>query len=103
MALKQAEIQKLVKDTGLKIVLTQTDFNYVQYDEHSIAIPVRVEGKDCYAKVTIVCGQLKDTKTSKAFDPYIAQEEWEIDKEFRAKVKAEKEKAKADKIAKSKK
>jgi ligand-binding sensor protein len=103
MALKTAEIQKMVKDAGLETVLTQTDFDYVQYDEHSIAIPVMVEGKECYAKVTIVCGQLKDTKTSKAFDPYVAQEEWEIDKEFKAKVKAEKEKAKADKIAKSKK
>ena len=102
MALKVAEIQKMVKDTGLATI-TQSDFDYVQFADHSIAIPVMVEGKECWAKISIVCGQLKDTKTSKAFDPYVALEDWEIDKEYKAKVKAEKEKAKADKISKSKK
>lgn len=102
MALKQAEIQKIVKDTGLNLI-TQNEYEYVQFGDHSIAIPVTVEGKECWAKVTIVCGQLKDTKTSVAFNPYDAQEEWELDKEFKAKVKAEKEKAKAEKLAKSKK
>ncbi len=101
MALKQSEIQKLVKDTGLNLI-TQSGYDYIQFGDHSIAIPVMVEGKECYAKVSVVCGQLKDTKTSKAFNPYDAQEDWELDLEFKAKVKAEKEKAKAEKLAKSK-
>ena len=93
----------MVKDAGLDAVLNKTGFENIQYGDHSIAIPVEVEGVTRYAKVVVVCGQLKDTKTSLAFDPYDAQAEWEADKEFKAKVKADKDKAKAEKIAKSKK
>ena len=104
MALKQAEIQKMVKDTGLTAVLNgASEFDFVQYGDHEIAIPVMVEGVERWAKVTIVCGQLKDSKTSKAFDPFVAQEDWELDKEYKAKLKAEKEKAKAERLEKSKK
>ena len=106
MALKVAEIQKIVKDAGLALVVGNAcskELEIVQYADHSVALPVMVEGKECWAKISIVCGQLSDTKVTKAFDPYVALEEWEIDKEYKAKVKAEKEKAKADKIAKSKK
>lgn len=104
MALKVAEIQKIVKDTGLATILNgANEVDFVQYGNHEIAIPVEVEGKECWAKVSIVCGQLKDTKTSKAFDPFVAQEDWELDKEYKAKLKAEKEKAKAEKLEKSKK
>ena len=102
MALKQAEIQKMVKDTGLATILNgANEVEFVQYGDHEIAIPVMVEGIERWAKVTIVCGQLKDTKTSNAFDPFVAQEDWELDKEYKAKLKAEKEKAKAEKLAKS--
>lgn len=104
MALKQAEIQKMVKDAGLAAILEGANkVDYVQYSDHEIAIPVMVEGIERWAKVTIVCGQLKDTKTSNAFDPFVAQEDWELDKEYKAKLKAEKEKAKAEKLKKSKK
>ena len=103
MALKVAEIQKMVKDTGLGLVVKGAEgTEFIQYADHSIAIPVEVEGKECWAKISIVCGQLTDTKSTKAFDPFVAREDWEIDKEYKAKVKAEKEKAKTDKIAKSK-
>ena len=104
MALKVAEIQKKVKDTGLALVLAGTEnAEVVQYGDHSIAVKVEVEGKPRWAKISVVCGQLSDTKVTKAFDPYDAREEWELDKEFKAKVNAEKEKAKAEKLAKSKK
>ena len=102
MALKQAEIQKMVKDAGLATILNgANEVDFVQYGDHEIAIPVMVEGVERWAKVTIVCGQLKDSKTAKAFDPFVAQEDWELDKEYKAKLKAEKERAKADKLAKS--
>ena len=106
MALKVVEIQKIVKDAGLSLVVgkaSEQEIEFVQYADHSIAIPVMVEGKERWAKISIVCGQLSDTKTTKAFDPFVALEEWEIDKEYKAKVKAEKDKAKAEKISKSKK
>ena len=83
MALKQAEIQKMVKDAGLATILNgANEVEFVQYGDHEIAIPVMVEGIERWAKVTIVCGQLKDTKTSNAFDPFVAQEDWELDKEY---------------------
>lgn len=95
MALKQAEIQKMVKDTGLATILNgANEVDFVQYGDHEIAIPVMVEGVERWAKVTIVCGQLKNSKTAKAFDPFVAQEDWELDKEYKAKLKAEKERQK---------
>ena len=111
MALKQAEIQKMVKDAGLAAILEGANkVDYVQYNDYEIAIPVMVEGIERWAKVSIVCGQLKDVHRrgdefpiSYAFDPFVAKEDWEIDKEYKAKLKAEKEKAKAEKLKKSKK
>ena len=108
MALKQAEIQKMVKEVGLATILEGAkNVDYVQYNDYEIAIPVEVEGIERWAKVSIVCGQLKDVvkagtdrPMSCAFDPFVAREEWEIDKEYKAKLKAEKEKAKAEKLAK---
>lgn len=103
MALKVAEIQKIVKDTGLEIALMGTDgldLEIVQYADHSIAIPVNVEGKSCWAKISVVCGQLSDTKVTKAFNPYDARDEWEIDKEYKAKIADQKAKEKAEKLAK---
>lgn len=109
MALKTMEIQKIVKDAGLAAILEGANkVDYVQYNDYEIAIPVMVEGIERWAKVSIVCGQLKDVwkpgldyPMSYAFDPFAAQEDWKIDKEYKAKLKAEKEKAKAEKLAKS--
>ena len=111
MALKTMEIQKIVKDAGLAAILEGANkVDYVQYNDYEIAIPVMVEGIERWAKVSIVCGQLKDVHRrgdefpiSYAFDPFEAQENWKIDKEYKAKLKAEKEKAKAEKLKKSKK
>lgn len=111
MALKTMEIQKMVKDAGLAAILEGANkVDYVQYNDYEIAIPVMVEGVERWAKVSIKCGQLKDVckpgndrPLSCAFDPFVAREEWEIDKEYKAKLKAEKEKAKAEKLAKKNK
>ena len=111
MALKTMEIQKMVKEVGLATILEGANkVDYVQYNDYEIAIPVMVEGIERWAKVSIVCGQLKDVfkpgndrPMSYAFDPFVAREDWEIDKEYKAKFKAEKEKAKAEKLEKSKK
>ena len=110
MALKQAEIQKMVKEAGLATILEGAkNVDYVQYNDYEIAIPVIVEGVERWAKVSIVCGQLKavhrrgdEYPISYAFDPFAAREDWKIDKEYKAKLQAEKEKAKAEKLAKKK-
>ena len=111
MALKQSEIQRKVKEVGLATILDGANkVDYVQYNDFEIAIPVIVEGIERWAKVSIVCGQLKDVwkpgldyPMSYAFDPFEAQEDWKIDKEYKAKLKAEREKAKAEKLAKKNK
>ena len=101
MALKVAEIQKIVKDTGLDLVLGATEnVEFVQYADHAIAVKVEVEGKPRWAKISVVCGQLSDTKATKAFNPYDIRDEWEYDKEVKAKIADQKAKEKAEKLAK---
>lgn len=103
MAKKLSEIQNEVKTTVFNSIKENFSENGEQYADFSIAIPVEVDGVEYWGKVTVVCGQVKDTKTSKAFDPFSAREEWELDKEIKEKERLAKEKAKAEKIARSKK
>lgn len=101
--LKMAEIQKIVKETAFERIAECFADDGEQYGDFEIAVPVWVGGIERWAKVTVVCGQLKDTKTSPAFDPFTAREEWELNKEIKEKEKLAKEKIKAEKIARSKK
>jgi hypothetical protein len=111
MALKQPEIQKIIKEVGLATVLEGANkVDYVQYNNYEIAIPVEVEGKEYWAKISIGCGQLKDVHRrgdeyplSYAFDPYVAQAEWELEREYKEKLRIEEEKAKAEALKKFKK
>lgn len=103
MAKKMAEIQAEVKTSVFNSIKEHFAENGEQYGDYKIAVPVEVEGNEYWAKVSVVCGQVKDTKTSKAFDPFTVREEWEADKEIKEKERLAKEKAKAEKIARSKK
>ena len=103
MAKKMAEIQAEVKTTVFNSIKERFAENGEQYADFSIAIPVEVDGVEYWGKVTVVCGQIKDTKKTKAFDPFIEQELWELDKETKEKERLAKEKAKAENIARSKK
>ena len=101
--MKMAEIQKIVKETAFGRIAECFADDGEQYGDFEIAVPVEVGGVERWAKITVVCGQLKDTKTSPAFDPFVAREEWELNKEIKEKERLAKEKIKADKIARSKK
>ena len=103
MAKKLSEIQTEVKTTVFNSIKELFAENGEQYADFSIAVPVEIDGVEYWGKVTVVCGQVKDTKTSSAFNPFDAREEWELDKEIKEKERLAKEKAKADKIARSKK
>lgn len=93
--MKMAEIQKEVKTAAFEEIKSFFAEKGEQYGDFEIAIPVEIEGEgEFWAKVSVVCGKFKDSKTSKAFDPFEAREDWEAEK---------KAKAKADKIARSKK
>lgn len=102
MALKQAEIQAKVKADAFDAVKDLFGDKGEQFADFSLAVPVEVEGKEYWAKISVVCGQIKDTKTSPAFDPFAVAEEWQADKEYKAQLAESKAKAKADKLAKSK-
>lgn len=101
--MKMADIQKMVKETAFNRIKECFADDGEQYGDFEIAVPVEVGGVEHWAKVTVVCGQLKDTKSSAAFDPFVAREEWEADKAYKAQLAESKAKAKADKIARSKK
>ena len=103
MGMKMAEIQKAVKENAFAEIKSLFAEKGEQFGDFEIAVPVNIDGEgEFWAKVSVVCGQIKDTKSSKAFDPFVAQEEWMLDKELKAKEKVEKEKLKAEKIARSK-
>ena len=103
MAMKMADIQKKVKSVAFEDIKSLFSDKGEQYGDFEIAVPVEIEGEgEFWAKVSVVCGQIKDSKSSKAFDPFVAKAEWEEEKAYKAKVAEEKAKAKADKIARSK-
>lgn len=103
MAMKMADIQKEVKSVAFEDIKSLFAEKGEQYGDFEIAVPVEIEGEgEFWAKVSVVCGQIKDSKSSKAFDPFVAKADWEADKEYKAKLAEEKAKAKAEKIAKSK-
>lgn len=102
MAMKMKEIQDAVKENAFAQIKELFAEKGEQFADYSLAVPVEVEGEERWAKISVVCGQIKPTKTSDAFDPFAVAEEWKIDKEIKAKEKAEKEKAKAEKLARSK-
>ena len=101
--MKMTDIQRMVKENAFNRIKECFEADGEQYGDFEIAVPVEVGGVEHWAKITVVCGQLKDTKTSPAFDPFVARDEWEADKAYRALLAESKAKAKADKIARSKK
>ena len=96
--LKVSEKQVIVKDSAVSALSTAfEDCGAVKIGDYKYAIPVEVEGEIKYAKIDIVCGQLVDSKVTPAFDIDDAVAQYEADLEYKATVKASKEKAKADK------
>lgn len=65
-------------------------------------IPQTVGEQEVWVEVKLTTKQYTDTKVSKAFDPFIAREEYEAEQAIKAAEAEAKAKAKADK-AKSKK
>lgn len=98
MAMKTSEIQEQVKETVFEQIKELFAENGEQYGDYDIAVPVPVDGAERWAKISVKCGQLKDTKTSKAFDPFAVADEWKADKEYKKALAESKAKAKADKL-----
>jgi hypothetical protein len=102
MAMKMAEIQKTVKSVPFAEIKELFGERAEQFNDFELAVPVEIEGEgEFWAKVSVVCGQIKDTASSNAFDPFVARKLWEEDKATKEKIAEEKAKAKAKKLAKS--
>ena len=95
--MKVSEIQATVKATAFEQIKALFAENGEQFGDFEIAVPVEVDGRECWAKISVVCGQLSDTTKTKAFDPFVAREAWELDKEYKKALAESKAKAKADK------
>ena len=74
----------------------------VKFADASFAILQTVDGQEVWTEVTVKSKAYKDTKVSKAFDPFEAAQAWEAEKKVKADNKAAKEAEKAAKIAKVK-
>ena len=71
----------------------------VKFADGSFAILQTVDGQEIWTEVSVKSKAWKDTKVSKAFDPFEAAQEWEAEKKIKADNKAAKE---AEKAAKAK-
>ena len=102
MAMKMADIQKVVKDNAFAIIMESFP-NATQIGNHEISVPYMVDGAERYAKISVVCGQLKDTQKYPAFNPKDAHDNWIADCEYKQKVAETKAKEKAERLAKKSK
>lgn len=71
----------------------------VKFADGSFAILQIVDGQEVWTEVTVKSKAFKDTKVSKAFDPYEKAQEWEAERKIKADNKAAKEAEKAAKLA----
>ena len=98
-----AQKNTAVKDSAIAVIINALEgAGAVQFGDYKYAIPVTVAGEDRWAKLDLTAGNNKDTKTTKAFDPYAEAEIWKSDKAEKAEIAEAKAKAKAEKIAKDK-
>ena len=74
----------------------------MKFADGSFAILQVVDGQEIWTEVSVKSKAYKDTKVSKAFDPYEAAQEWETARKVKADNKAAKEAEKAAKVAKAK-
>lgn len=105
MKMNETTIRNTAKQMTIEALIEILEANEaVKFADGSFAILQNVDvGEDepmeVWTEVTVKSKQWKDTKRSKAFDPYVAAEDWEAEKLFKAEEKARKEKEKEKKGA----
>ena len=103
MAMNAAEIKSTARQMTIAAIMPSLQENdAVKFADASFAILQTVDGQEVWTEVTVKSKAYKDTKVSKAFDPFIAAEEWEAEKKIKADNKAAKDAEKAAKVAKAK-
>lgn len=101
--LKKSEILESAKNTVLNgLVDTLESLGAERYGSpFQMAIPTTVDGIEVWVKVDLTAANYADTKVSKAFDPFVKREEYDAEMAIKAKEKAEKDRIRAEKKAKS--
>lgn len=96
MKMNETAIRNTAKQMTIEALIEVLQANdAVKFDDGSFAILQNVDiGEDepleVWTEVTVKSKVWKDTKRCKAFDPYVAAEEWEADRTFKAAEKAKK-------------
>ena len=84
------EIKSTARQMTIAAIMPSLQENdAVKFADASFAILQEVDGQEVWTEVTVKSKAYKDTKVSKAFDPFEAAQEWEAEK---AAKLAEKEK-----------
>lgn len=97
------EIKSTARQMTIEAIMpVLVDNEAVKFADGSFAILQTVDGQEVWTEVTVKSKAWKDTKVSKAFDPYEAAQEWEAEKRIKADAKAAKDAEKAAKVAKAK-
>lgn len=100
MAMNSAEMKAAARQATIAAIMPSLQENEaVKFADGSFAILQTIEGQEIWTEITIKSKAYKDTKVSKAFDPYEAAQEWEEERNIKAQNKAAKEAEKAAKIA----
>lgn len=106
MAMNMNEMKATARQLTIDAIMPVLQENEaVQFADGSFAILQEVDGQEIWTEVTIKSKAWKDTKITKAFDPYETSEEWKAERQVKADNKAAKEAEKAAKVkaAKAKK
>ncbi len=104
MAMNSNELKATARQLTIEAIMPALmDNEAVKFADASFAILQEVEGQEIWTEVTVKTKAYKDTKVSKAFDPFVAAEEWEAERRIKDESKAAKAAEKAAKVAKAKK
>jgi len=104
MAMNMNEMKATARQMTIAAIMPSLlENDAIKFADGSFAILQTVDGQEVWTEVTVKSKAWKDTKVSKAFDPFEAAQEWEAEKKVKADNKAAKEAEKAAKVAKAKK
>jgi len=103
MSMNANEIKSTARQMTIAAIMPALQENdAVKFADASFAILQTIDGQEVWTEVTVKSKAYKDTKVSKAFDPFEVAAEWEAEKKVKADNKAAKEAEKAAKVAKAK-
>lgn len=103
MAMNMNEMKATARQMTIAAIMPSLMENEaVKFADGSFAILQEVDGQEIWTEVSVKSKAFKDTKVSKAFDPFEKAEEWETERKIKTAAKAAKDAEKAAKVAKAK-